>query len=100
MLNRAGQMPSSSCVRKSLLHRMLRGTASWQMLLSASAVYFQASEFVKKWGLAPAAPAKTLRFSMIGPCLYPFFHKLSALYRVIVKKTTIRVVHPNRFTFE
>jgi ABC-type nickel/cobalt efflux system permease component RcnA len=37
------------------------------------------SEFVKKWGLAPATTAKTLRFPVVGRCLYPFFHKLPFL---------------------
>ena len=36
-----------------------------------------ASEFLKKWGLAPATTAKTSRFPVVGRCLYPFFHKLS-----------------------
>ena len=34
------------------------------------------SEFVKKWGLAPAQLYKTLTLSTIGRCLSPFFHKL------------------------
>ena len=35
------------------------------------------SEFVKKWGLAPADPYKTLTILTTSRCLSPFFHKLS-----------------------
>ena len=42
--------------------------------VSSASIY---SEFVKKWGLAPAQLCKTLTISTIGRCLSPFFHKLS-----------------------
>ena len=41
-----------------------------------------ASELVKKWGLAPANPHKTLRIVTASRCLSPFFHKLSDLDKI------------------
>ncbi|MCI0682483.1 MAG: hypothetical protein L0Y71_10285 [Gemmataceae bacterium] len=66
-----------------MTYRSLPTQWAWAADLSAARIavlgHDQHSEFVEKWGLAPANPAKTLEILAPCRCLSPFFHKLSAL---------------------